>query len=235
VSTLADNLSDLSAVGSDIAAQLPAGTRAISVPIDPLGSAGYGIQPGDRVDVIFSFTVVDVDEEFQTALPNWVYQVQMGAPDAEGGRTTASVTPQDEAIYGRIDTIPPGELANVVPSELQRPRLVTQRVIACAPVIYVGTAPLDGEILGRQDGESESTAQRPAPDLVTLAVSPQEANVIRWAVTAQVNIGLSICSVQEGPEAETSSVTLQYVFETYNVPNPPRLPYSLEPSLRGAP
>src|SRR5574341_860035 len=223
VSTLVDNLSDLSAVGSDIAAQLPAGARAISIPIDSLGSAGYGIQPGDRVDVILSFTVIDVDEDFQTAMPNWVYQVQMGSPDAEGGRTTASVTPQDGAVYGRIDTIPPGELANVVPSELQRPRLVTQRVIACAPVMYVGNAPLNGEILGRED---ETAAAQPAPDLVTVAVSPQEANVLRWAVTAQVDIGLSICSVQEGPETETSSVTLQYMFETYNVPNPPRLPYS---------
>ncbi len=237
VSTLTDDPSDLADIGSDIGAQLPPGTRAISIPVDQLASVGYGVQAGDRVDIIFSFTVIDVDDEFQTALPNWIYQVQFGSPDVEGGRTTASVFPDEGSIYGRIETIPPGELANVVPSEPQRPRLVTQRVILCAPVMYVGNAPLDGDILGvDRSAEGEpSGAAIPLPDVVTLAVSPQEANVVRWAVTAQVDIGLSICSVQEGSADQTSSVTLQYMFETYDVPVPPRLPYSLEPSLREAP
>lgn len=241
---LAADLSQLAAVGSDVAAQLAPGARAVAIPVDKLSSVGYAVQPGDRVDVVLSFTVVDVDEEFQSALPNWIYEVGLGVTsNEEGERITASVLPQDGAIYGRIDTIPPGELANIVPSEPQRPRLVTQRTVVCAPVMMVGEAPPDGDILGvsedtssdRIEGEPGPEPRGARPDVVVLGVTAQEVNVLRWAVDAQVDISLAICSVQEGAAGQTSSVTLQYVFETYNVPVPPRLPYSLEPSLREAP
>jgi Flp pilus assembly protein CpaB len=47
-------LSDLGAVGSDAAAIMPPGTRMVSIPIDMLTSNAYAIQPGDRVDAIFT-------------------------------------------------------------------------------------------------------------------------------------------------------------------------------------
>jgi len=242
---LVDNATQLAQTGSDVAAQLSANMRAFAIPIDKLGSVGYSVSAGDRVDVVLSFEVLDVDQDFQSALPNWVYEAQYGTFSDTGSRVTTSVTPQEGAALGRIDTIPPGELANLVPSEPQRPRLVTQRTVVCAPVMLVGEAPMDGQILGVDQSGNRgilSTPESPArpensarPDVVVLAVSPQEVNVLQWAVTAHIGISLSLCSVQEGAAAATSAVTLQYMFETYNVPVPPRLPYSLEPSLRDAP
>jgi Flp pilus assembly protein CpaB len=244
---LVDNLSDLSQVGSDVAAQLAPNMRAFAIPVDKLTSVGYAVQAGDRVDVILSFEVVDVDEEFQTTLPNWVYELTGGFDDGSG-RTMAGVNPQEGAAFGRIDTLPGGYLANVVPSELQRPRLVTQRALACAPVMLAGEAPADGRIVGVEDTSATPTAEDggnrdgdgsvvpgPRPDVVILAITPQEVNVLQWAIGARVGISLSICSLQEGTASATAAVTLQYIFETYNVPVPPRLPYSLEPSLRDAP
>jgi hypothetical protein len=70
---------------------------------------------------------------------------------------------------------------------------------------------------------------------MVIGVTPQEAVVITWAINAHVNINVAIRSVQDVPNTATSAVTLQYIFETYGVPVPPRLPYSLEPSLRDAP
>ncbi len=233
---LVDDLSQLARQGSVVGAQLPSETRAVAIPVDKLSSVSYLVQPGDRVDVVLSFLVVDVDEEFQSALPNWVFQTQYGTFTEEGARITALVTPTEGAALGRIDTIPPGELANIVPSEPQRPRLVTQKVISCALVMQVGVPTPEAEIIdGERTGEPAQATPQPLPDVVTLAVSPQEVNVVRWAVVAQVDIALSICSVEEGQTAPTSAVTLQYMFETYNVPPPPRLPYSLEPALRGLP
>lgn len=250
---LVDNATQLAQTGSDVAAQLGANMRAFAIPVDKLGSVGYSVAAGDRVDVVLSFEVLDVDQDFQSALPNWVYEAQYGTFSDTGSRVTTSVTPQEGAALGRIDTIPPGELANLVPSEPQRPRLVTQRTVVCAPVMLVGEAPMDGQILGvDQSGDrgglssgssgfvsTPESSARPEnstrPDVVVLAVSPQEVNVLQWAVTSHIGISLSLCSIQEGAAAATSAVTLQYMFETYNVPVPPRLPYSLEPTLRGAP
>jgi Flp pilus assembly protein CpaB len=240
---LVDNLTDLSQVGSDVAAQLAPNMRAFAIPVDKLSSVGYAVQSGDRVDVVLSFEVVDVDEEFQTTLPNWVFELTSDGFVNGDQRTLVSIAPQDGAMYGRIDTLPGGYLANVVPSEPQRPRLVTQRMLACAPVMLAGEAPADGRIVGIEatptgdgsrvsDGASENA---PRPDVVVLAVTPQEVNVLQWAIGARVGITLSICSLQEGTASATAAVTLQYIFETYNVPVPPRLPYSLEPSLRDAP
>jgi hypothetical protein len=110
--------------------------------------------------------------------------------------------------------------------------LVTQKVINCALVMQVGVPTPDAEVIGGEERTETGAARQALPDVVTLAVSPQEVNVVRWAIVAQVDIALSICSAQEGQAAPTSAVTLQYMFETYNVPLPPRLPYSLEPSLR---
>jgi Flp pilus assembly protein CpaB len=241
---LADNLTDLARVGSDIGAQLPAGMEAIALPIDQLSSVAFGVQPGDRVDLIFTFQVLDVDQEFQSALPNWIYLIEYGSFSEDGARIAAQVVPQPDAAYGRIDTIPPGELANVVPSEPQRPRVVSQRAILDAMVLYVGQVPADGQVLSsasssdaqRNDGSS-GDAQRAStdPDVVVLGVTPQDTVVISWAVNAGVDVNLVIRSVQDVPNAATSSVTLQYIFETYNVPVPPKLPYGLEPTLRDAP
>jgi Flp pilus assembly protein CpaB len=240
---LVDSLADLSQVGSDVAAQLAPNMRAFAIPVDKLSSVGYAVQAGDRVDVVLSFEVVDVDEEFQTTLPNWVFELTSDGFVNGDQRTLVSVVPSEGAMYGRIDTLPGGYLANVVPSEAQRPRLVTQRMLACAPVMLAGEAPEDGRIVGveatpdsdESRGPDGSTGNQPRPDVVVLAVTPQEVNVLQWAIGARVGITLSICSLQEGTASTTAAVTLQYIFETYNVPVPPRLPYSLEPSLRDAP
>lgn len=235
---LVDSPTDLAEAGGDVAVLLEPGMRGMAIPIDMLSSVGYAVQPGDRVDVVLSFAVIDVDEDFQSALPNEILEIQLGAVTDDGGRSTAAVIPVDNGVVGRIDTIPPGELANIVPSEPQRPRLVTQRTVVCAPVMLVGEAPTDGRILGVDRTDASATAEpadQPRPEVVVIAVTPQEVNVLQWAIGAQVGISLSVCSVQEGAATQTSSVTLQYIFETYNVPQPPKLPYSLEPSLREAP
>jgi Flp pilus assembly protein CpaB len=229
---LVEDLTQLAAVGSDTAALLPAGKVAVALPIDEVSGVAYGVQPGDSVDLIFSFVVVDVDEEFQTALPNWVFEIQYGTFE-DGERTGVSVAPVEGAALGRIDTIPPGELANVVPAEAQRPRLVSQRAVVDAMVLYVGEYPEGGKIVGVNAGGREGSRSR--PNVITLGVSPQEAVVITWAINAQVDIALAVRSVRDVPDAATSSVTLQYIFETYNVTVPPRLSYSLEPSLRVSP
>jgi Flp pilus assembly protein CpaB len=69
-------------------------------------------------------------------------------------------------------------------------------------------------------------------DIVTLGVTPQDAVVLTWAVNTGVDINLALRSARDVPQVPTTSVTLQYMIETYNITVPPKLPYSLEPAIR---
>lgn len=239
---LVDSLDKIAARGSDAALIIPPGLVAISVPIDRLTNVANAPKTGDYVDVILSFLFVDVDEEFQSRLPN---------------KLTLTTIRQDGTIEfqsgleGRVE--PSGDFTFPVvvgPSEVQRPRLVTQRTIQAAFVIYVGTFPPDGDFLGRRptptplppppDGEATPTpppalptATQPPLDMITLAVEPQDAVVLVWAIESRLPITLALRSSRDLDRTQTTTaVTLEYMINTYNVPQPPRLPYALEPAIR---
>ncbi len=237
-----DNLTDLARVGSDAAAVLPSGLVAVAIPIDRLTSVGYAIQDGDRVDLIISLLYVDVDEEFQSRIPSEI--------------TLFTINPEDqtitllEPVEGRPDSSAAFSPARVIvgPSEQQRPRLVTQMTIQDALIVHVGTFPLDGRFIGVPPTptpppvEAETAAEGDAtpiptptparPDIVTLAVTPQEAVVITYLVEARVPITLALRSATDTARVPTDDVTLEYIMGTYGIALPPRLPYSIEPAIR---
>lgn len=235
------NLDEIGRSGSDAALILPEGLVAVSVPIDRLTNVANAPRTGDYVDIILSFLFVDVDEEFQTRLPNKITLTtlkQDGTLEFKSG------------IEGRVE--PSGDFPYPVvigPSEIQRPRLVTQRTVQAAFVVHVGEFPPDGDFLGRRptptplptpaEGEQggptavpQPTATVPPKDIITLAVRPQDAVVLVWAIEARLPITLTLRSVRDQSESATNAVTLEYMISTYNVPQPPRLPYALEPAIR---
>lgn len=238
---LVGRLADIARRGSDAAAIMPPGLVGIAVPIDRLTNVANAPKGGDYVDVILSFLFVDVDEEFQSRLPN---------------RLTLTTIRQDgtiefkQGLEGRVE--PSGDFPSPVivgPSEVQRPRLVTQRTIQAAYVIHVGTFPPDGDFLGRRptptplppppDGQPTPTpipqppTATPLPlDMITLAVEPQDAVVLAWAIETRLPITLALRGVNDLTRTATTAVTLEYMINTYNVPQPPRLPYALEPAIR---
>lgn len=236
-----ENLGDLARTGSDAAAVLPSGMVAVSLPIDRLTSVGYATQDGDRVDLIISLLYVDVDEEFQTRIPS---EITLFTIEPE----TNAVTLED-GIQGRPDSSAAFAPARVIvgPSEQQRPRLVTQMTIQDALVIHVGTFPLDGRFIGvpptptpvpaeQQATEGDATpvpTPTPArPDIITLAVTPQEAVVITYYVEAKIPVTLALRSATDTSRVPTDDVTLEYLMGTYGIELPPRLPYSIEPAIR---
>ncbi|MFN8377340.1 MAG: Flp pilus assembly protein CpaB [Anaerolineae bacterium] len=238
-----ENLGDLARTGSDAAAVLPSGLVAVSLPIDRLTSVGYAIQDGDRVDLIISLLYVDVDEEFQTRIPS---EITLFTIEPE----TNAITLQD-GIQGRPDSSAAFAPARVIvgPSEQQRPRLVTQMTIQDALIIHVGTFPLDGRFIGvpptptpvpaeqaaaAQEGDATPvpTATPARPDIITLAVTPQEAVVITYYVEAKIPVTLALRSATDTSRVPTDDVTLEYLMGTYGIELPPRLPYSIEPAIR---
>ncbi|MBN2469488.1 MAG: Flp pilus assembly protein CpaB [Anaerolineae bacterium] len=242
---LVDNLRELAErgrVGSDAAAVMPPGLVAVSIPMDRITGVAYAIREGDYVDVMMSMLFVDVDEEFQTLFPN---KINLVGYDEEGNPTVGA------SIDGRQDVGIGGSPVIVGPSEIQRPRLVTQRTVQSAWVLRVGNFPVTGSYIGAtptpiptptpEAGEGEAE-DRPAaaapqqtsliPDIVTLAVSPQDAVVLVWAVDAKLPITLALRSATDISQVPTQPVTLEYIMSNYNISAPNRLPYALEPALR---
>lgn len=239
------NLNDLGDIGSDAAAILPPGTRMVSIPIDMLTSNAYAVQPGDRVDAIISLLFVGIDEEFQSRLPNDIFIISR---NAEGFTIL-------QPIDGRIETaFLAGESVPILigPTELARPRLTTQMTVQDALVINTGLFPDDGRLFGggtaatpipapedvqltpvaRAEGTPIPTAVPERPNVLSLAVSPQDAVTMSYYVEARIPVTFVLRPANETGTVTTQAVTLDYVMTRYGIQVPRELPYAIEPAIR---
>ncbi len=234
---IVEDLVSIANVGSDAAAVLPADRVGVSIPINRETGVAYGVQDGDRVDVVMSLLFVDVDEVFQSISPNNItlFVIQ------EGGGIEFI-----EPVQGRPEVVSLGP-AIIGPSERQRPRLAVQRTIQDALVVHVGEFPPDGKFIGvpptptpvpsDDDGGGGGTPPPPPtpippPDIITLGVTPQNAVVLVWAIESKIPMTLLLRSASDSSQASTSPVTLDYVLSQFNIQVPGRRDYTLEPAIR---
>lgn len=235
---LVEDLTQIANVGSDLGAVLPSDRVAIAIPMDKYTSVAYGIQEGDHVDVILSMLFVDVDEVFQSIIPNKLTLFST----VEGTLTLL------ETIEGRPDQSSLGPVI-VGPSERQRPRLVTQRTIQDAIVMHVGEFPENGRYIGvlptptvvaTAEAAAEAGSGTPAPaptavprpNIVTLAVSPQYSVVLAWAIEARLPMTLVVRSATDTSRVPTQAVTMDYVMSEFRIDLPARRDFSIEPAIR---
>lgn len=241
---------DILGTGSEAAIAIPSGYTAISIPMNRLSGVAYALRDGDKVDVIITMLLVDLNPDFQTVLPD--DSLLLLGPDGTilTGMGCAEIRRTDRGVecvnaeppqLGRVVVEPETEtVLYVVPNEPQRPRLVTQRLIENATVLRVGSFLFPGEaeaaaVLRQQQQQAEQTGQpapqqgpRP-PDIVTLIVKPQDALALTWAVRAGAHLTLTLRAPGDVTATDTVSVTLQYLMQNYNINVPARLPYGLEP------
>jgi pilus assembly protein CpaB len=209
----------------DAALQIPAGKVAYAFPVARYSSVAWAIQPGDHVDVLISLLIVELDEEFQTALPNNSACVQ--PPEGEECQS---------GVMGRLEVLPNGWVVNLTPGEEQRPRLVTQLTVQDAIVLRVGDWPVE-EGAPPPEEELEEEGQQPAPsprsavEPVTLIVTPQDAMVLKYAEEIGASVDLVLRSAEDTGEVTTEAVTLQYIFDRFDIELPPKLPYGFTPPL----
>jgi Flp pilus assembly protein CpaB len=133
---LTDQPGDLSKVGSDAALLIPPDRVAIAIPVDHVSSLGWALRRGDHVDVLVSFLMVELDEEFQTQTPNYASGL-VPIHQVEAEQATGVLI---QGVYGRIEQDPFGQPINIIPQlgEEQRPRLVSQITVRDAEVLNVG-------------------------------------------------------------------------------------------------
>lgn len=233
-------------VGSYAAFQIPKGYVAVSIPISKLTAVSFAPVVGDHVNVIASFLVVDIDSSTQSRLPNHTGAAEPPAPatDQNKGSLTVQITGGGDASkQGRVDLDPTlNQPLYVVPSESQRPRLVSQMVIQDAIILRVGNFPTDA--LSKTSGVEPTPAPvaagaatpatpPPTPDMITLIVRPQDAVTLNYLMLSGSKISLALRSAGDIEPAAVEAVTLQYLFQTYNIPNPPKTNFGTEPRYDG--
>lgn len=238
--------------GSILSFEVPVGKVAITVPVSKLSSISYGLQKGDRVNVIASLLLVDMDTNFQAQTPNRTGIVV--APGPVGGEAMSSVTgmfmgpngyatgaENAWAYYGRVEVdAATGSPIYLLPSEPQRPRLVSQTLIQDATVLQTGDFQEETpEVVGTpQPTAAPAQGQQPAPapttarpDTVTLVVDPQDAVSLNYLMLSGASLNLVLRSAGDDTRIDTEAATLQFIMDQYRIPNPARLPYGTQPRM----
>jgi len=234
-SMLTDTAGELASAGSEIALQIPADMVAYAVPLSRYSSAAWAIRPGDHVDIMMSLLMVDLDEDFQSLLPN---KAECVSP------TEDEACQRQAGVIGRFEVMPNGWLVNTIPTEGQRSRLVTQLAVQDALVLHVGEFERAGEEAAAQEagptptpepgqgaGQTEVAPALPEVEPVLLAVSRQDAMALEYAQAVGARLNAVLRSAGDAQSASTESVTLQYLMDRFSIELPPKLPYGVTPPI----
>jgi hypothetical protein len=203
---------------------------------------------------------VDLDTAWQTILPNWTGNVigPAGGGIIEGGATTAKealdtllAQPfRGASQQGRPETDPlMNQTFYILPSEAQRPRLVSQTLIQNVIVLQMGTFLTPAEKAAAEATQPAATAtpepgaEQPQqataaptpipapPDVMTLIVSPQDAVTLNYLIYGGAQLTLVLRNPRDADVPSTEAVTLSYLLDQYNIPIPVKLPYGFQPAV----
>lgn len=249
-SMLLSNLAE--SEGSDHAWLIDAGKVAFPVPISRFSSVAYGLTRGDNVDVIVTMAFVDLDTQFQSITPNYTAGVvtpgsnifvegSFNYTESFNNIVAGTVGPQGRAELDSLLDQP----FYYVPSETQRARVVSQRIMQGLIVLQVGNFPVYNA-LGQEVVVATSTPvgqaadeeaapppppTAPPPDIVTLIMTPQEAITLNYLLYTGAEVTLALRAANDGSREDTNAVTLQYLMDVYRIPLPVRLPYGTQPRI----
>lgn len=235
--------------GSDAALLIPGGQVAIAVPANRVGLVAYAICEGDHVDILASLRFIDVDQEFQTPLPNQGILVTDNASLAAMGLEgfTYPIGREEGGVFGTTLLVVPDlaaspqisrqttqvALDNILvlrvgewPTEDINQPIVVTAVPAAVPAEGAEATPVPG-------GEATPVPQAPPPDIVTLSMSPQEALVLKYLIEVGATIDIALRSAldDEINDRATDPVTLDYIINVEGFPVPQPLPYALDPRI----
>lgn len=269
-SMVVDSADQLAATGSLAALSIPKGMVAVSIPITRLSSVSYAPQSGDHVNIIATLLLIDLDTEFQTRTPNYSSAVIAAGPGVITGSSTGDATQSIElqkitaqnvsggpaSVMGRTVIDPLLEQTYYeVPSEMQRPRLVSQTLLQDAIVLGVGdfsledeqeeaqpvSADMPADVEGTEEAPAEpepepgadvpEEVEAPLPDVITLIVTPQDAVTLNYLVFSGAQLTLALRSPGDADRPPTEAATLDYLLKTYQIPVPVKLPYGMEPRV----
>lgn len=217
---------------------IPPGFIAQAVPMDRLSGVAYGVSEGDYVDIMITFTFIEIDPQFQSLLENNA-QFFIEQVDEEGNITQLVILLEP---LGRFEELPTGDLAHIFPSETQRP-LAVSMILQNAKVIQVGEwepvaavqpATATPEPVGEGTptptaGPSQPVTPTPAPpDVLLLALIPQQQLLLKYAVEANANIDFALRGINDGQLYSIENVDLDYLLNRFGIEIPPNFNYTVD-------
>ncbi|MFZ0534327.1 MAG: SAF domain-containing protein [Anaerolineales bacterium] len=237
--------------GSDDALFISPGMVAVSIPITRLSSVSYAPERGDHVNVIVTMLFVDLDPAWQTMLPNWTGNVIGPGGGVANDGTLFALPIRGASEQGRPETDPlVNQTFYILPSEQQRPRLVSQTLIQNVIVLQMGNfltpaekaaleatqpaataTPEPGTEQAQQQAPPTPTPIPAPPDVITLIVSPQDAVTLNYLIYGGAQLTLVLRNPRDADVNATEAVTLSYLLDQYNIPIPVKLPYGFQPAV----
>jgi Flp pilus assembly protein CpaB len=221
---------------------IPEGYVAQGVPMDRLSSVAYGLAAGDYVDVMVTFLIYEIDEEFQTLLQNsatfFLSEVE-AVEEAEEVERREFILVVDP--FGRIEQLPNGELALITASEEQRPVQVSF-VLQGAKVIQVGsyfpaeivavptaTPTPDPAATPTPEAGVVPTPTPLPPDVIVLAMTPQQQLVMKYAVESAATIHYALRGPGDGQVYAVDNIDLDYFLNRFGFDPPINYGYTVSP------
>jgi pilus assembly protein CpaB len=247
--------------GRQEAILIPAEKVAVSIPITRLSSSSYAPQAGDHVNVIVTLLFLELDTDYQSELPNVTAAVIAPGPNLllwssstnqqneESNTSTLNSAEQLKNITAQVAS--GGVVASLgrslqdpvldqifylVPSEPQRPRMVSQSLIQDVMVLHVGNFELEQPKpvvvpLGEPTPTPVPQEVTQTPDLITLVVSPQDAVTLNYLIFSGAQLTLALRPPNDSSIAQTQAVTLDYLVNSYQIALPVKLNFGIEPRV----
>jgi Flp pilus assembly protein CpaB len=216
---------------------IPPGWVAMGVPMDRLSGVGYGLAPGDSIDIMLSFQFSQIDEEFQTYLGNSA-TVVLEVVD-EGGNIQRTIVIIDP--FGRVEQLPNNDLVHIAPTEASQRPIPVSMIVQNAKVIQVGVwspaapaqpptpTPDPSAATPTPGGESLVTATPLPPNVLLIALPPQQQLLVKYALEAHANIDYALRGVNDGQLYNVQPVDLAYLQQQFNFGDiPPGVDYTVE-------
>lgn len=233
---------------------IPPGYIAQSVPMDRLSGVAYALNEGDYVDIMMTFYFYQIDEQFQTYLQNAAIfymeePVQDTGTEGEGEAGAEQGPTQTNIIvvwpYGRFEELPTGDTVHIYGSEYQRPVPVSM-ILQNARVIQVGNyVPPDPIVPATPtpepiaEGEPTPTpvpggavtippTATPYPDVLLVALTPQQQLFLKYAVESQANIDFALRGANDTQLYTVENVDINFLLERFDIQIPPGFNYSVD-------
>lgn len=246
--------------GRQEALLIPAEKVAVSIPISRLSSGSYAPQSGDHVNVIVTLLFIELDTDYQSKLPNVTAAVIAPGPNlllytqstSQNQTSETSALNSQEQLKNLTAQVASGGVAAslgrslqdpvldqtfyLVPSEAQRPRMVSQSLIQDVLVLHVGDFSLEETepvvvVEGQPTPTPAPQVLKSAPDVITLVVSPQDAVTLNYLIFSGAQLTLALRSPNDTTVAQTQAVTLDFLVNNYQITLPVKLNFGMEPRV----
>lgn len=232
-SMISDTAQGVAIAGPQWAALIPPGMTAISLPATRLAVSAYGITDGAHVNLNACMLFVDVDPGFQSVTPDKTAILTGGGVPKEALPVLSLGVGGAGGDQGRLELEPslPPNFYYLMPSEKQRPRVVCQTILQDVVVLKLGNFPTITTTAETAQPQAQQQAPVAAPDIITLIVSPQDANTLSYMIYTNAKITMTLRNPSDQSRLATEAATLQFLLSQYNIPVPAKLPYALEPRI----